>query len=151
MERVHSNVPEQTAAVKDEYRREMEQIRLRTDLLDGKDKVIMKMYLENGNSFLEIAEVAGISEFRVRRKILGLMDRLSDCVYIRCLRHREHFSPAELVLAKEHYLTGLSQRGIARQRRCTLYQVRTRLASISHRLQMLERGGSETEQQGGEQ
>jgi DNA-directed RNA polymerase specialized sigma24 family protein len=111
----------------------------------------MKMHLENGNSFREIAEVVGISEFRIRRKIHGLMERLSDCDYIRCLRHREHFSQAELLLAKEHFLAGVSQRKMARQRQCSVYQVRTRLAQISHRLRVLEYDSNGTQQQGGRQ
>lgn len=84
----------------------------------------MKMYLEKGNNFRQLALLTGIHERNMARKIEKITKRLINSEYITCLRNRDRFNQAELAVAKEYFLTGLSIRQIAAKRHTTYYQVR---------------------------
>jgi predicted DNA-binding protein YlxM (UPF0122 family) len=106
----------------------------RLELLAGKDKVLMTMYLESGASFRQLAELAGVSEVAIARRIRTLSARLTDGEYITCLRNRDKFSAFELSIAKDYFLTGLSTRKIAASRHCTRYSVRKTIKRIKELL-----------------
>jgi uncharacterized protein YerC len=115
---------------KDEERRErdvLDLLRSRVELLAGKDKVLMTMYLENGTSFRQLAQLAGVSEATIARRIRRLTARLTEGEYITCLRNHGIFNEAELNIAKNHFLRGMSIRKIAASRHCTFYNVRKTL------------------------
>ena len=44
----------------------------RVGLLDGQDRVLMTMYLENGNSCRQLAKLAGVNEANIGRRIQKL-------------------------------------------------------------------------------
>jgi len=106
-------------------------LRSRLNLLNGKDKVMITMYLENGNSFRQIARLTGVSEARIARRIRGLTKRLIDGQYIVCLRNRNKFSKAQMTIARDYFLTGLSIKKIAAKRHKSIYNVRKLLRKIS--------------------
>jgi len=115
---------------RDRYRDAIDLLRSRANLLVGKDKVLMTMYLENGNSFRQMAQLAGVSEATIARKIRTLSERLTDGEYITCLRNRDKFSEIELSIAKDYFLTGLSMRKIAASKHYTLYSIRKTVKKI---------------------
>jgi hypothetical protein len=84
----------------------------------------MTMYLENGNSFRQMARLAGINEANIARRIRRLIERLTGSEYIVCLRNRQQFTRAELLVAKDHFIRGWPLRRIAAKRNCTFYQAR---------------------------
>jgi predicted DNA-binding protein YlxM (UPF0122 family) len=102
----------------------------RINLLNGKDKLLMTMYLEKGNSFRQIAKLAGVHETLIARRIHKITARLLTGEYIICLRNSKKFNVMELDIAKEHFLAGLSLRKIARKRGLTYYRVRKILRRI---------------------
>ena len=71
---------------------EFELVRRRLNLLKGKEKIIMTMYLEKGNSIRQIARLMGVNEMKVSRKIQKLTHILSDGVFIKCLKKRDKLS-----------------------------------------------------------
>jgi predicted DNA-binding protein YlxM (UPF0122 family) len=105
-------------------------LRHRIKLLRGEDKLLMIMYLEKGNSFRQMAKLAGVHETIIARRIHKITKRLLYGEYITCLRNSKRFSAIELSIAREYFLTGLSMRGIARKRQITYYQVRKVLRKI---------------------
>jgi len=118
----------------DQYRDVIDLLIGRLELLTEKDKTLMTMYLENGNSFRQLAQVAGVSEAAIARRIRTLSARLTDGEYITCLRNRVKFSEVELSIAKDYFLTGLSTRKIAASRHCTRYSVRKTIKRIKELL-----------------
>lgn len=130
MELIHTNITQKTGKGKTVYRDRIDLLRSRASLLSGKDKLLMTMYLDNGNSFRQMARLAGVNEARIARKIHRVIKRLIDGEYITCLRNRDKFTEAEMTIAKDYFLRGLSMRKIAAKQQFTYYRIREILKRI---------------------
>jgi len=130
MEHIHENISQEQATARSDYRDRIELLRRRVSLLAGKDRLLMTMYLENGNSFRQIARLSGVSEGNISRRIRRVTWRLLDGEYITCLRNRDKFSKTELAIAKEHYLSGLSMKKVAERQQLSYYRVHKTLERI---------------------
>jgi predicted DNA-binding protein YlxM (UPF0122 family) len=121
----------QTFYANDQESREIKDLlRNRIKLLDGKDKLLMTMYLEKGNSFRQIAVLAGIDERNISRRIRKLTKRLIEGEFITCVQNSDKFTANELAVAKRYFLTGMSIRKISEKQRITNYHVRKILRKI---------------------
>jgi predicted DNA-binding protein YlxM (UPF0122 family) len=130
MKRIHENISEQTINVKVMRRGGIEMLRSRLNLLTGTDKLLMTMYIENGNSIRQIARIRGVTEASIARKIHTITRRLTDGPYIDCLRSRDKLTDRQLSIAKDYFLAGLSMRRIATKRHWSYYRVRNNLIEI---------------------
>ncbi len=130
MKKIHINISQTTLEAEKRRRDELDLLRSRLHLLNGKEKVLMTMYLENGSSFRQIARLAGVCDTSIARRIHILTERLTDGEYITCLRNRDKFTRAEMAVAKDYFLLGLSQRKIAINRNCSVYRIRKILKRI---------------------
>ena len=130
MEAIHSNISEGTLRIKNECRDRIDLLRSRVNLLSGQDRLLMTMYLENGNSFRQMARLAGVNEAIIARRIHKVTKRLIDGEYITCLRNRDKLTDAELAIAKSYFLTDLSIRKIAEKKHATYYSIRENLKKI---------------------
>jgi len=130
MRKIHANISQRTFNAKNESRDRIDLLRSRLYLLTGKDKLLMTMYLEYGNSFRQISRLTGTCDTIVARRIRRLMKRLINGQYINCLRNRSHFTKAEMAIAKDYFLTGLSMKKIATKQHLTYYRVRETLKKI---------------------
>jgi len=108
-------------------------------LLVGKDKLLMTMYLENGNSFRQIARLAGVSETSIARRIRKITKRLIDGEYILCLRNRDKFTRAEIAIAKDYFLLEMSIKKIAAERHQSYYSVYETLKKIRRIIETIHR------------
>lgn len=130
MKKIHAKIPYEAVQGKKTYRNQIELLRRRVNLLVGEDRLLMTMYLDNGNSFRQLARLAGVKEARIARRIHKITKRLTEGEYIHCLRNRDKFSQAELNIAKDYFLLGLSINKITCKQRCTYYRVRKTLKKI---------------------
>jgi predicted DNA-binding protein YlxM (UPF0122 family) len=130
MNKVHENIPQSSVKARAEYRDRIDLLRSRVGLLTGKDKMLMTMYMENGNSFRQMARLSGVNEANIARRIHKVTKRLINGEYITCLRNRDKFDRGELDIAKDYFLAGLSMKKIAKKRDCTYYCVRKTLKKI---------------------
>ena len=130
MEQIHRNISQSAVEARRQYRDRIDLLRSRVDLLSGKDKLLMTMYLKNGNSFRQMARLAGVNETTISRRIYRVTKRLVNGVYITCLRNRSKFSGVELLIAKDYFLEGLSIKKIAVKEGCSYYRVRETLKKI---------------------
>ena len=105
-------------------------LRSRARLLKGRDRAIMTMYLDKGNSIVQIARVAGVTEAVMSRRVRRLMARLIDNEFILCLQHRDVFDHIELGIAKDFFLVGLSLSAISESRGISVYRIRRIVAKI---------------------
>lgn len=127
---------------KGEYRDRVDMLRQRLDMLSGKDKLLMTMYWENGNSLQQISRLAGVNRATIARRIHKLTARLMEGKYIDCMRYRNRFTKYEMAIAKDYFLLGVSQKKIASKRRCSCYHVRQTLEKIQRILAAVSRGSS---------
>ena len=130
MQTNHENISQGTVEIKNKYRDRIDLLRSRVELLTGTDKLLMTMYLKNDNSFRQMARLAGVNEANIARRIHKITKRLIDGEYIICLRNRDKFTRAEMAIAKDYFLLGLSIKKIANKRRTTYYHVREILKRI---------------------
>ena len=138
METIHANRPRADSTTKNTYRDRIELLRSRVSLLTGKDKLLMTMYLENGNTFRQLARLAGVNESNIARRIHRITKRLIDGEYITCLRNRDKFTKAEMAIAKDYFLLGLSQRKIASKRKRSFHQILKILKRIQELIKTAE-------------
>ncbi len=138
MERIHANIPQSTLTVKNAYRDRIDILRSRVSLLSGRDRLLMTMYLGNGNTFRQMARLAGVNEASIARRIYNVTKRLIDGEYITCLRNRDKFTKTEMAVAKDYFLAGLSQRKLAVKRSCSIYRVRKILKKIQRLIRPTE-------------
>jgi len=90
----------------------------------------MTLYLVDGKSFRQIAQLAGIDETSIARRVYKLTERLLDGEYITCLRNSHKFTRTDMVVAKEYFLMGLSIKKIATKYQWTYYRVRKTVRKI---------------------
>ena len=115
----------------------MELLWHRAELLRGLDRVLIDMYVNNGNSFRQLARLAGVNEANVGRRIKRIIKRLVEGKYIVCLRNREKFSREELETAKEYFLRGTSMRKIAERSGKKYCYVRRVVKGIEEKITVL--------------
>ena len=130
MRRVHENISEQANQNKIQYRDRIDLLGSRVELLSGKDRLLMEMYVNNGNTFRQMARLMEVNEVTVARRIHRLIKRLIDGEYIFCLRNRERFSDDEMEIARCYFLRGLAMKKIARETGISYYRVRQVLKKI---------------------
>jgi DNA-directed RNA polymerase specialized sigma subunit len=111
-------------------RQRIDLLQSRAALLTGKDKTLMEMYFANGNSFRQMAAVAGVNETTIARRIYTLTKRLIDGQYITCLRNKGRLDDMDLKVAKDYFLGGLAQQKIADKQKISKYRVRKILTKI---------------------
>jgi predicted DNA-binding protein YlxM (UPF0122 family) len=130
MEGIHENISMGAARERNEYRNRIDLLRRRVSLLAGEDRLLMTMYLENGNSFRQMARLAGVSESSIGRRVRKIAKRLTNGAYITCLRNRDKFTGGEMATARDYFLQGLSIKKIATKRYLTYYRVQETLKKI---------------------
>lgn len=130
MKRTHGNVSAEAPDLKGRHRYQADLVRSRLHMLSGTDKVLMTMYVENGNSCRQIARLRGVTETTVARRIDAIVRRLMDGQYIRCLRSRRKLTADQMAIAKEFFVMGLPMSQIAGKRRSSVYRVRRALREI---------------------
>ena len=130
MKRIHKNISQRALKAKNDYRDRIDLLRSRAALLTGRDRLLMTMYLEKGNSFRQMARLAGVNETCIARRIHKVAKRLIDGEYITCLRNRDRFTADELAIAKDYFLLGLSMKKIAAKRHLTYYHTRETMKKI---------------------
>ena len=112
------------------YADRIDLLRARVDILTGRDKALMTMYLENGNTFGQMARIAGVNETTIARRIYRLTRRLLNAGYITCLRNRHRLNKLDQLVARDYFIEGISQEKIARKRNVSVYAVRKALRNI---------------------
>ncbi|HPS55046.1 MAG TPA: hypothetical protein PLP05_05565 [Sedimentisphaerales bacterium] len=122
MQAIHENISAENGHLKNDYRERIELLTERINLLSGTDRVLMTMYLVNGNTFYQMAKLSGISQSTVARRIHKVTRKLINGGYIICLRSRDEFEESELEIARDYFLAGKSIKQIASKHKITYYK-----------------------------
>ena len=135
MNKININISQESLLLKNQQREDIDLLRRRISLLDGKDKLLMSMYLDNGNSFRQISRLLGVCEATISRKIHRLTRHLTGQSFEIYRNNRKKFYERQKDIARDCFLMGLSMRQIASKRRCSYYQIRNTMAQIRHLIQ----------------
>jgi len=138
MKTIHSNVSQKNLDDKIKNRAQIDLLRSRLSHLDGEDKLLMTVYLENGNNTFQISRLTGLCRTSIARRINALTKRLLDGRYITCLRNRRKFNKQQMAIAKDYFLTGLSIKKIALKRHHSRYRVTETIKKIKSILKECE-------------
>jgi predicted DNA-binding protein YlxM (UPF0122 family) len=114
----------------DDFKDRIELLRSRAGLLTGKDRALMKIYLENSGTFRQMARLASVNEANIARRIHKLVRRLLDGQYITCLRNRDKFTQEQIEMARDYFVDGLPMSEIANRHDTTYYTVRQTMKLI---------------------
>ena len=117
----------------------VELVRRRIRILRGIDKGLMSLYYIDGCSYGKIAAILGINESNVSRRIRKITSRLISGQYIRCLQNKRFFSPQELQIAREYYISRRTMRQIAEKSGSSFYEVRKSINRIEAILDAAEK------------
>jgi len=118
------------AGGKSRPRKSLELVQGRANMLTGEDRALLKMYIEKGASFAEMARLAGTGEQRIARRVGRIAGRLIDGRYVNCVRRRRELNMEELGVARDYFLTGLPVKSIAAKRGLTYHRARKALKRI---------------------
>jgi len=127
---INYNIPQESTHKTRHQRENIELLRRRLNLLDGKDKLLMLMYFENGNSCYRIAKLLGVCEATITRRIHKLTKHLTGQPYQTYRKYRKRLKPEQINIARDHFLMALSIKQIATKRKCSIYRVRNTLREI---------------------
>lgn len=118
-------------------------LRCRAELLTGTDRALMQMYLDNANTFRQMARLAGINEANIARRIHKLIRRLLDGQYITCLQNRDKLTQEQIEMARDYFIVGLPMSEIADRYETSYYAVRQTMKRIQQ-LTSVSRNEGET-------
>ena len=138
MKTIHSNISQNNLDNKKKNRAQIDLLRSRLNHLDGKDRLLMTVYLENGNNTFQISRLTGMCRTSIARRINILTMRLLDGRYIDCLRNRRKFNKHQMAIAKDYFLTGLSIKKITLKRKRSRYRVTETIKKIKSILKECE-------------
>jgi DNA-directed RNA polymerase specialized sigma subunit len=124
----------------EEFKDRLDLIRSRAELLTGKDRAIMQIYLDNSGTFRQMSRIAGVNEANVARRIHKIIRRLLDGQYITCLRNRHKFTGEELDIARDYFLNGLTMSQIADNCSTTYYAVRRAMKKVLRLTRVTDNG-----------
>jgi predicted DNA-binding protein YlxM (UPF0122 family) len=136
--KIHNNISQKSLQTKNKVRDRIDLLRSRAKLLTGKDRLLMTMYLDNANTYRQMARLAGVNEANIARRIHKVTKRLIDGEYITCLRNREIFSDTEMAIAKQYLLLGWSIKKIASEQGCSYYHAHKSLKKIQRLVRIIK-------------
>ena len=130
MNLTHENIDPRDLADKNSVRGALEILQGRLELLEGKDKVIMSMYLEHGSRFRQIAILTGVHEATIARRIKKLSRAILNGPYIIYRKSRHGCTENELSIIKDHFISGLAIKELVVKYLVTEYRVRQLIAKV---------------------
>ena len=116
--------------IKKAVSRKVDLLRARTLWLRGKDKLLMRMYLDNGSTFRQMARLAGVNETTVARRIYKIVKRLLDAHYLTVLRNSDKFTLRQMEIVQDYFIRGLTKSRIAAEHNCSKYYVNKTLLKV---------------------
>ena len=108
--------------------------------LDGMDRLLLELVYEKNTSQRQVAQLIGLSETTVSRRVRKLTKGLLSRDYQICLKNRWNLSAFQLKLARERFVLRLSYKAIARRHRISQYRVQYHLHRVSQVLQNAKAG-----------
>ncbi len=104
-----------------ELRSKADKIRKLAEKLSEPDRTLMRMYLDHENSFRQMAQLLGVSEATVARRVKKIISRIGDRNIEAVLAKSSKLSRRQKKIARDYFLRGLNVKTIARKHKMTYY------------------------------
>lgn len=121
--RYHNTLPQQRIC-------EIEKIRLRSELLNPKDKTLMQMIFEKGSTFDQIARLTNQNPSTISRRFNNLLAKLIAKELASLPYCRDKIDGTDIRIVHNYYFQGLTQKAIAQKFNISLYRVRNILQLV---------------------
>lgn len=99
-------------------------LRERAEYLTEPDRTLVMMYLENQNSFRQMAQLLGVSEATVARRVKKIISRIGNRDIEPVLAESSTLSHRQKKIARDYFLRGLNVKKIAHKYKMTYYNTR---------------------------
>ncbi len=93
--------------------------------LAHKERVLIRMVLDQGSTFEQIAGLTGESPSTVSRRFQRLLEKVINRRLLPVLKSRQAFDSRSVRIVQEYYLKGQPQKVIACKFNVSLYRIRT--------------------------
>ncbi|MGD9109338.1 MAG: Mor transcription activator family protein [Phycisphaerales bacterium] len=130
MSRIHENLDTGNLRASTSMRRQLEQFRSKVALLTRDDRLLITMYLDNGNSFRQISRLTGVNEVTISRRFEKIMHRLTNEYFDAAVKNRDKLSRRQMKIARDYFLRGVSIRQLKTKYRMSYHQVYQILKSV---------------------
>lgn len=130
MSRIHENLDTGNLRASTSMRRQLEQLRSKAALLTRDDRLLITMYLDNGNSFRQISHLTGVNEVTIARRIEKIIHRLRNEHFDAALKNRAKLTRRQMKVACDYFLRGVSIRQLKTKYRMSYHQVYQILKSV---------------------
>lgn len=117
-----------------ELRGDMEKLRKRAEHLNEPERTLVRMYLDNNNSYRQLANLLGVSESTIARRLKRAFRRINSRNFTRITACKQSLEGKEKQIAHDHFISGLTCRQIARKHRMTYYMTRQTISKIKNLL-----------------
>ena len=109
---------------------EIDKLRLRSELLNCRDRALMQMIFEKGSTFDQIARLTGQNPSTISRRFHNLLQKLIAKELLSLLGCRHKIDSTNIRIVQGYFLQGLAQKDIARKLNISLYRVRNILRAV---------------------
>ena len=111
----------------------------RAELLDRADKDLLEAVMIRGQSATAVARLMGADPRLVRKRVLRVVRRISERLFLRTARVLDFLPPQEARLARMRFCQGLTYREIYRKLGDKPSAVRKRLDRLDAQIDTIER------------
>ncbi|MFA5555288.1 MAG: hypothetical protein WDA68_12170 [Phycisphaerae bacterium] len=133
MSKFHQNLDPRIFCASRDVRNRLETYRSRLEFLNEPDRILVKMFLDNANSYRQISKLLGVSVSTVSRRIEKITNRLSSENFSDVLRSRDSLAAVHLELAKDYFVRGLTIRALSDKYKTSFYRIWKILRDIKKR------------------
>lgn len=102
----------------------------KADRLAEPDRTLVRMYLENRNSFRQMAKLLGVSEVTVSRRVKKIIARLNEPQTELLLDADIKLKPKQRKIATAYFINGQGVETISRKYRQSCYKIRKVINSL---------------------
>jgi DNA-binding Lrp family transcriptional regulator len=96
----------------------------KADRLAEPDRTLVRMYLENQNSFRQMAKLLGVSEVTVARRVKKIIARLNEPKADLAFSANIKLSDGHRKIAKDYFINGVAVKTIAKKYKLSFYKTR---------------------------
>jgi DNA-directed RNA polymerase specialized sigma subunit len=107
-----------------DMRKKADTIRKLAENLPEPDRTLVQMYLDHENSFRQMAQLLGVSEATVARRVKKIISRIGDRDIEGVLAKSTTLSRRQKKIARDYFLNGLNVKKIAHKYEMTYYNTR---------------------------
>ncbi|MFA5783574.1 MAG: hypothetical protein WC962_01710 [Phycisphaerae bacterium] len=102
----------------------------KADQLAEPDRTLVRMYLENANSFRQMAKLLGVSEVTVSRRVKKIIARLNEPQTESLFNTKIRLKPKQRKIATAYFINGQGVETISRKYRLSCYKIRKVINSL---------------------